>query len=126
MGSIAFKTPAQMDTPASEVLVPLIVFSAIFGVIYVVVTAKHRQRMAMIEKGLTPADLAERTDPYRSLKMGLLGIGVGTGLLLGYLFQTYAMVNGEDNPLPYFVMVAICGGAALIGHHLIVQRKQRG
>ena len=42
----------SMDTPASEVLVPLIVFSAAFGMFYIWVTARHRQRMAMIEKGL--------------------------------------------------------------------------
>ncbi|HQV40325.1 MAG: hypothetical protein IPO60_05815 [Flavobacteriales bacterium] len=114
----------SMDTPASEVLVPLIVFSAAFGMFYIWVTARHRQRMAMIEKGLATAEPASEVDRFSSLKFGLLGIGVGFGLLLGYLFQTYAMVNGEDNPLPYFVMVAICGGAALVGHHMIVVRSR--
>ncbi|MBK9059217.1 MAG: hypothetical protein IPL81_04855 [Flavobacteriales bacterium] len=114
----------SMDTPASEVLVPLLVFSAAFGMFYIWVTARHRQRMAMIEKGLATAEPASEVDRFSSLKFGLLGIGVGFGLLLGYLFQTYAMVNGEDNPLPYFVMVAICGGAALVGHHMIVVRSR--
>ncbi len=91
---------------------------------YIWVTARHRQRMAMIEKGLATAEPASEVDRFSSLKFGLLGIGVGFGLLLGYLFQTYAMVNGEDNPLPYFVMVAICGGAALVGHHMIVVRSR--
>lgn len=113
-----------MNTPASEVLVPLIVFASIFGIVYVVITARHRQRMAMIEKGITPADMMERKDPHRSLKYGLLGVGVGIGLLLGYLFQKYAMVNSEDNPLPYFIMVTICGGIALIVHHWIVRGKE--
>ncbi|MBP6313683.1 MAG: DUF6249 domain-containing protein [Flavobacteriales bacterium] len=115
-----------MDTPASEVLVPLIVFSALFGIVYIAVTAKHRQRMAMIEKGLMSAEPTKRTDPFQSLKMGMVGIGVGVGLLSGYFFQTYGMIDGEDNPLPYFVMVAIFGGLALIWHFFIVQRKQRG
>lgn len=115
-----------MDTPAAEVLVPLIAMSAIFGIVYVVVTARHRQRMAMIEKGLMPAELERRPDPYQSLKMGMVAIGVGLGLLFGYLFHTYAMIDADDDPLPYFVMVAIFGGAALIGHYFIVQRKQRG
>ena len=112
-----------MDTPASEVLVPLIVFTAAFGMFYIWVTARHRQRMAMIEKGLATAEPPSEADQFRSLKFGLLGIGAGIGLLLGYLFQTYAMVNGQDNPVPYFVMVAICGGAALVGRHLIVRRQ---
>lgn len=117
------QTPERkMDTPASEVLVPLIVFTAAFGMFYVWVTARHRQRMAMIEKGLATADPSAEPNPYQTLKYGMLAIGIGLGLLLGYLFQTYAMVNAEDNPLAYFVMVPICGGLALVGHHLIVRR----
>jgi hypothetical protein len=112
-----------MDTPASEVLVPLIVFAAIFGVVYIVVTARHRQRMAMIEKGITPADMMEKKDPYRSLKYGLVSVGVGVGLLFGYLLQTMVMEDRIDNPLPYFITVTICGGGALIAHHLIVLKK---
>jgi hypothetical protein len=114
---------ATMDTPASEVLVPLIVFAAIFGVVYIVVTARHRQRMAMIEKGITPADMMEKKDPYRSLKYGLVSVGVGVGLLFGYLLQTMVMEDRIDNPLPYFITVTICGGGALIAHHLIVLKK---
>lgn len=115
-----------MNTPVAEVLVPFVVMSAIFGIVYIIVTAKHRQRMAMIEKGLMPPEPSRRTDPLHSLKMGMIGIGVGIGLLCGYLFQTFVMVDGKDDPLPYFIMVAIFGGLALILHYLIVQGKQRG
>ncbi len=106
-----------------NILVPIALFAAIFGIVYISVTAKHRQRMAMIEKGLTPADFLERADPFRSLKMGMVAVGVGIGLLGGYLLQTYTM---DDDPMPYFVLVTICGGAALVGHYYIVRRKQQG
>lgn len=106
-----------------SVLVPIALFASVFGVLYVYLTARHRQRMALIEKGATVADLRE---PYWSLKLGMLGIGVGIGLLLGYLLDTYVMVGAEDDPLPYFIMVTVCGGAALIGHYFIVRRKQQG
>ena len=90
-----------MDTPAAEVLVPLIVFASIFGV-----------------------DLIAKKDPNRSLKFGLLGLGVGLGLLLGYMLGTYVMVENGDNPLPYLIMVSICGGAALLTHYWIVRKKE--
>lgn len=115
-----------MSAPAVEVIVPVALFAMIFGIVYLSVTASHRQRMAMIEKGISPADLLEKPDPYRSLKMGMVAMGVGLGLLCGYLFQTYVMQDADDNPLPYFVMVTFFAGAALIGHYFIVQRKQRG
>ncbi|MCB0770770.1 MAG: hypothetical protein KDC00_10240 [Flavobacteriales bacterium] len=113
-----------MDTPASEVLVPFIVFASIFGVVYIVVTARHRQRMAMIEKGITPTDMMEKKDPYRSLKYGLVSVAIGIGLLLGYLLQTRVMTDRAEDPLPYFIMVTICAGSALIGHHLIVLKNR--
>ncbi len=106
-----------------NVLVPIALFAAMFGVVYVYLTARHRQRMALIEKGATVADLRE---PFWSLKLGMLGIGVGLGLLFGYLLDTYVMVGADDDPLPYFIMVTMGGGAALIGHYFIVRRKQQG
>lgn len=43
-----------MSTPATEVLLPTALFAMIFGIVYVVTTARHRQRMAMIDKGMDP------------------------------------------------------------------------
>jgi hypothetical protein len=68
--------------------------------------------------------MMEKKDPFRSLKYGLLGVGIGIGLLLGYLLQISVMHDQDGNPLPYFIMVTICGGAALIAHHLIVLKKE--
>ena len=41
---------------AEEVLIPLIVFAAIFGIVFVVISARNRERMAMIEKDVNPKD----------------------------------------------------------------------
>lgn len=118
------KTNGLMDTPASEVLIPLIVFSATFGMYYLWITARHRERMAMIEKGLAAADLASEEKPWRTLRHGMVTMAIGLGLLLGYIFQAHAMTNAGDNPLPYFVMVPICVGLALVAHHFIVRRQR--
>ena len=106
---------------SEDILVPIALFAAIFGIVYISVTAKHRQRMAMIDKGLTPADFMERADPFRSLKVGMLAMGVGVGLLIGYLIQT---TTQDDNPMPYLVLVTICGGAALIQYHRTAERTK--
>lgn len=121
-----------MNVPASEVLVPLIVFSAMFGAFYVHVTARHRQRMAMIEKGMDLGDLSRARDAlFNSLRNGLLMLGVGLGLFLGYLVARVMPSVADphepdaDNPLPYFMMVLLCGGAALVIHHFIVRKRLR-
>lgn len=115
---------------AQEILVPLALFAMIFGIVYISVTARHRQRMAMIEKGMDPGNLAAKEVPYRNLRNGLFMMAVGLGLFLGYLMDTHMVGYGPDGdmgdtPLPYFIMVLLCGGLALVAHHVIVSRKQK-
>lgn len=112
-----------------EILVPIAFFAMIFGIIYISVTAKHRQRMAMIDKGMDPGNLNEKATPFRDLRNGLFLVGIGLGLFFGYLMDVSMPHNGMDGdmtPLPYFIMVALFGGASLVAHHLIVRRKQQG
>lgn len=40
---------------AVEILIPLIVFSTIFGVLYTFLTTRNKERLAMIEKGADPS-----------------------------------------------------------------------
>ncbi len=113
----------------TETLVPIAMFAMIFGCVYVGVMAKHRQRMAMIEKGLDPGNLNGKEIPFRGLRNGMFMMAVGLGLFLGYLMDTHMVGYGPDGdmgdtPLPYFIMVLLCGGLALVLHHFIVRRKQ--
>ncbi|MFZ1687463.1 MAG: DUF6249 domain-containing protein [Flavobacteriales bacterium] len=115
----------------TETLVPIAMFAMVFGIVYVTATSRHRQRMAMIEKGLDLDSLKEKEVPFRTLRNGLVLVGVGLGLFFGYLLDSRMPgygVNGDmgDTPLPYFMMVILCAGLALIAHHLIVRRKQQG
>lgn len=114
-----------MNTPAAEVLIPVAFFAMIFGIVYLTITAKHRQRMAMIEKGLTTADLEKGRPSSPALAAGLLALGTGLGLALGWSLDK--VVNGADwgeNPLPYFISVLVCGGAALVHYHRTMEHKK--
>lgn len=111
-----------------EILVPISLFAMIFGCVYIGVTSKHRQRMALIEKGMDPKLLFEK---FRNLRNGMLMMGIGLGLFFGYLIDMNTAgsgTNGDigDTPLPYAMMILLCGGAALIGHHFLVRDKQEG
>ena len=112
-----------------QILVPIAMFAMIFGIVYITVTSRHRQRMAMIDKGMDPGLLKEREVPFRTLRNGLVLVGAGIGLFLGYLLDSRMPgygVNGDmgDTPLPYFMMVMLCCGIALIVHHFIVRRQK--
>ena len=114
-----------MNTPAAEVLIPLTFFAMIFGIVYLSITAKHRQRMAMIDKGLTTADLDRPRNSSPAFALGLLGLGVGVGLGLGWAID--GVLNGTDwgnNPLPYFICILICGGLALVYYHRTMEGKK--
>lgn len=117
----------MFDSP----VLPFIAFFAMaFGIVYISVTARHRQRMAMIEKGMDPRDLADRNaGKYVTLKFGLLMVGLGLGILMGYALSWVMPAKPNpydpdpDNPVPYFFSILLCGGLALIAHHLIVRKK---
>ena len=60
-----------------EVLIPIAMFALIFGCVYISVTSKHRQRMAMIEKGMDPGNLKDGDNAFPSLRNGLFLFGIG-------------------------------------------------
>lgn len=125
------RKPTHRTMEPQEVLVPLAMFAMIFGIVYVTVTSRHRQRMAMIDKGMDPGLLKEREVPFRTLRNGLVLVGAGVGLFFGYLLDSRMPgygVNGDmgDTPLPYFMMVMLCCGIALIAHHFIAKQHKGG
>lgn len=116
----------MFDSP----VLPFIAFFAMaFGIVYISVTARHRQRMAMIEKGLDPGNLVSKEGRSLTLKFGLLMIGVGAGILLGYalswVMPPHPSPYDEDpaNPVPYFFSILVCGGLALVMDHLLALKR---
>lgn len=96
------------------------VFGGGFGVVYLFFSTRHKQRMAMIEKGVS-AELFNKTDKTRNaLKWGMVLIGTGLGLFAGYLLDEYA---GFPEPLPYFAMIGLFGGAALVAYYMMFKDK---
>lgn len=116
----------------SPVLPFVALFAMVFGIVYISVTARHRQRMAMIEKGMDPGNLnAGRTkETNLTLKFGLLMVGVGLGILLGYALSWVMPAHPNpydqdpDNPVPYFFSILFCGGVALVAEHMISKKRK--
>ncbi|MFN8351862.1 MAG: DUF6249 domain-containing protein [Flavobacteriales bacterium] len=107
---------------ATEAITGITFFAAAFGTVYVVVNARHRQRMAMIEKGMDP-NAGARPQTLRSLRSGMLLLGFGLGLFLGHLLDRAMYVSEDSTPLPYFTMLLVCGGLSLIIFHLIARKR---
>lgn len=94
-------------------LIPIAFFAVVFGIVYVVTTARNKERMALIESGGDP-ELFKRGfkfNQYNIFKIGLFLVGVAVGIVVGNLF---ADANLLDEGVAYSAMILLFGGIALI------------
>lgn len=96
-----------------EVLIPIIIFAGGFAMIFGIVYLRTRENMAMIEKNMNPKRYANLPAPFRSLKLGLLLLGAGAGLLLAYTIDHNTVAPHHPEPI-YFSLIAIGGGIGLV------------
>jgi hypothetical protein len=112
-------------------LIPIIAIIATFSTIgiplYSHIRTRHRERMALIEKGIVTEDVqylysrpAAKSNPYGALKWGLILVFVGVGLLLAQIIS--ALMNVEA--VIYLALVSIGAGTALIIFYRIALKRQ--
>jgi hypothetical protein len=98
---------------AETILVVLIIFSAIFGIIFTFLTTRNKERLALIENG-ADAKLFNSGKKYSFgqfiLNIALLAIGVGVGVLVGALFNQ----GGLEEGVAFTSSIFIFGGIGLM------------
>jgi F0F1-type ATP synthase membrane subunit c/vacuolar-type H+-ATPase subunit K len=113
-----------------ETLIGFIAFFAtVFGIMYVFYSTRNKERLALIEKG-AEASLFNTGKPARApinwgrfaLKMGMLLIGIGLGIIAGAILEASSVFPSEE--AGYFAMIFIFGGLALVLYYLI-ERKMK-
>ena len=68
-------------------LIPMVIMTGMFAMIFGIVYIRSRENMAMVEKGLNPRSKDPRPRPFINLKWGLLLIGSGLGLLFAFIID---------------------------------------
>jgi ABC-type Fe3+-siderophore transport system permease subunit len=111
-----------------ELFIPIvaIVFShsLIFGVLFIYLRNRNRERMQMIEKGVDPSIFIQKPKNSLSvaLKYGLFLIGIAVGILMGaVLDETTSIADGAA----YISMILLFGGLGLIVYYLIDKKNDR-
>lgn len=105
---------------AVEILIPFIVFSTIFGVLYTFLTTRNKERLAMIEKGADPSSFTIK--PKRiGIKIGLLAMGIATGVLMGQLIAHLTKMDKEPATIS---MIFLWAGAGLVLDHFLAKKEQ--
>ena len=114
-----------------EAMIPIIICTGMFLLIFGIVYIRSRENMSMIEKGINPRVTKSTPKPFISLKYGLLLIGVGLGLLSAFLIDsgmnhTRVTPGGQtyqsDNPAIYFALIGIGGGIGLVISYAIEKK----
>lgn len=105
---------------AVEIIIPLGAFAMIFGIVYVTVTAWHRQKMAMIESGMNPRE--RNHSKHSRLRTALLLLFVPVGLFVGnYLGR---IMGHRLSDITGLVVAFFFGGLALLTSYLIERKLE--
>jgi hypothetical protein len=106
----------------SEVLIPITMFLAAFGALYVFFTTRNKERMAMIEKGADPALFKSRPgNRTTTLKFGMFLIGIALGILMGNVLEVTTRIEEQ---VAYFSMIFLFGGLSLVIFYMWVGRNK--
>ena len=110
-----------------EVLVAFIAFFAtVFGIYYVHISTRNKERMALIDKGADASLFNTGKEALLfnwnkfTLKIGMLFMGVGLGIIAGSILDSQdIMQNGPD----YVSMIFLFGGLSLVLFYIIDRKK---
>lgn len=104
----------------SEFLIPIAMFAVIYGIFHLYV--RRKERLALIDKGLTANIFNKESNVSPSLKWGIFMIGIAIGFLLGeMLVQKTRMEEG----IAYLSMIFLFGGIGLVCYYFIARKHVR-
>jgi len=103
------------------ILVPIFSFAMVFGIVYVYITARNKERMSMIEKGADASMFVTKRNYFAmTLKIGMLLVGIALGILIGSIIDELTTL---PSPVGYFSMIFLFGGISLIINAMIEKKK---
>jgi hypothetical protein len=104
-------------------------FATVFGIYYVSVTTRNKERMALIDKGAEASLFNTGKEGQVSLfnwnkltlKIGMFFMGIGVGIIAGsVLYSMEVMQHGSD----YVSMIFLFGGLSLVLFYLIDRKNK--
>jgi preprotein translocase subunit YajC len=112
-----------MDEILRDCIVSLVAISAIFGILYVLLLTRHRERMALMERGLSSAEFSNKNNVLSAtLRYGLLFIGIAIGILFGNFAANLFDVPRQG---AFIAMIFLFGGISLIISFLIDRKLNK-
>ena len=112
-----------------DILVPMSMFLAIFGVVYLYLSTRNKERLALIEKGVDASIFmrgAQDRPPFYKvilLNLALLLMGIGIGAFVALLLATYTSLN--ENALYPAIIFTMAGASLFVGFNLTKNLDQK-
>ncbi len=113
----------------------IIIFVALFAMVFGVYFLRSRENLAMIEKGMNPRrNHGGGPKPYAYMKYALLFIGGGLGLFIAYMIdvsylhdimrvqQADGTIYYRSNEEIYFALLAVGGGIGMFIAYLMEKK----
>jgi len=103
-----------------ENLVPIAFFALVYGIFHLFI--RRKERLALIEKGVTASIFNKEADVSPSFKYGIFCVGIALGFLMGEILYQNTSIN---EGVAYLSMIFFFGGAGLIVYYLIARKHLR-
>lgn len=105
--------------------IALIVFSGVLMItviFYVTSQHRHKEKIALLEKGLNPSDYQKST-LQEAARLASALIGAGLGFIIGVIVESSRLFP-EHIELPLYIgPVFICMGIALLIYHRTIRKN---
>ncbi len=106
-----------------DFLVSVAAFATVFGIAYLIIVTRNRERMSMLEKGVNPSFFKPNENSgSNTLKFGMLSVGIALGVIMGNVLHHQDIL---DRFPAYFSMTFLFGGLSLIVNYVIDRKINR-
>ena len=100
---------------ATEIVIPIVFFAVVFGIFYLYLSTRNKERLALIEKGADASifNLGKRSGSSWKvvvLNLAFLLMGIGLGTLLASIIDNYTTL---DDDAVYPALIFLMAGAGL-------------
>lgn len=110
-------------------IVFIALFAAVFGIMYIFYSTRHKERLALIEKGADASLFNTGREGARyglnwskfTLKVGMLFMGIAVGIIVGAILSNAGVLDEDAN---YPAMIFFWGGLSLVIFYLIDRKTK--
>jgi len=95
------------------IIIPIASFALVFGMFYLYIVTRHKQRLALIEKGADASIFGMgngKSGKYWTIRTGLFFMGIAIGILMGNIVA----FTGLNDVVAYMSMIFLFAGLSLV------------